>query len=470
MGVVALVFVLLVGLAALRGSGGLSPAADGFGAEKSAAGKVEAGGGRSRISSTFAEALRDENGDGLAETLVLSPTVTVAVQGTYTLVGHLVDSTGTEVSNGRGKATMAAGAQPIALDFDATYIYRTGRPGPYRLVDLSLFAERTGLKVDAELSSANETAPYDLTVFQHERMSFDPTTFTGAAVDDDRDGVMDRWSVEGTVTVEEPGSYTFSSGLVAAGNAFIADQETTYVFTPGTNPFTIDFDGPAIIASGKPGPYTLWLPSLRVADGSVPRSSVLAAPDTTYFANVSLLTSVSFMSGSGTVEVWERFKPDGSSNYGDWARISSAPVDAGSIMLSVDLSGGLGSYGLYTVAIDGLSGSREAAPPIADATTQLVVGGTSLITSISVADGPSRELSIAFTATYPSGSGSVDLFQHPIATGGEGLVATAASSPISIHVLGAGSFCFHTVAIDGRTGARQAIGPRDDVDRCVTVP
>jgi hypothetical protein len=118
------------------------------------------------IGSGFTERLDDTDGDGLANTLVLSPTVTVTTAGTYDAVADLVDDAGTTIVGVTGVRTLVAGAQPLDLSFDAARIFANGRPGPYHLRNIYISGGSPNT-VEATAADLGATKPYDIAVFQH---------------------------------------------------------------------------------------------------------------------------------------------------------------------------------------------------------------------------------------------------------------------------------------------------------------
>jgi hypothetical protein len=124
--------------------------------------------GNVTFGSGFTESLADTNGDGLADQLVLTPTVIALKPGKYSLNADLVDSTGARVTYTGGAVSLTAGAQPLPISFLGTDIYNSGLSGPYRLVNVSLSDESADPSfVDAQATDLGATQVRDYRLFQH---------------------------------------------------------------------------------------------------------------------------------------------------------------------------------------------------------------------------------------------------------------------------------------------------------------
>jgi hypothetical protein len=151
---------------------------------------IEVASGTARIGAGFSERLEDVNDDGLADSLVLSPTITVAEPGTYRLNGRLFASDGTEVGGASAEAEMIAGSAQVDLEFNGTWLYSRGKAGPYRLAVL-MFEERQ-LAIQDSVDDLGRTAAYPVTAFQHDPIHLESASFKTAAIDDDGDGKYER--------------------------------------------------------------------------------------------------------------------------------------------------------------------------------------------------------------------------------------------------------------------------------------
>jgi hypothetical protein len=125
--------------------------------------EIQVASGTVTLSSGFAERLVDSDHDGLANKLVLSPTVTVQNPGKYKVVGYLLDSTGAQIDVTGGDVDLVAGAQPLDLAFDGSTIYKSGKSGPYRLAKVAIMSGDT---TEASAADMGLTQAHDYKVFQ----------------------------------------------------------------------------------------------------------------------------------------------------------------------------------------------------------------------------------------------------------------------------------------------------------------
>jgi len=95
-------------------------------------------GGPVAIQPGFRERLADDDGDGLADELVLTVTVEVREPGAYQVSAGLDDSERMRVGAAGGPVSLAAGRQTIELVFAGSTIFAFRHSGPYRLVQLSI--------------------------------------------------------------------------------------------------------------------------------------------------------------------------------------------------------------------------------------------------------------------------------------------------------------------------------------------
>jgi hypothetical protein len=123
--------------------------------------------GNVTLGTGFTERLVDTDNDGLANSLELTATVTAQQPGPYSLVAHLVNSTGKEIEVGGGEVSLVAGTQPLTISFDGPGIYQSGLSGPYRLVNVTLTDENNALNVEASATDLGATQAYDYHIFQH---------------------------------------------------------------------------------------------------------------------------------------------------------------------------------------------------------------------------------------------------------------------------------------------------------------
>jgi hypothetical protein len=136
---------------------------------------VEVTSGTVTIGTGFTASANDTNNNGLADTLVLTPTITIGQAGTYEIVADLVDGSGTFVAQARvnpdtstGWYDLTAGTQQLALTFDGSTIYKSSKSGPYHLANVSIGRIVDGnTHPEASAADMGATQAYDYHVFEH---------------------------------------------------------------------------------------------------------------------------------------------------------------------------------------------------------------------------------------------------------------------------------------------------------------
>jgi hypothetical protein len=221
-----------------------------------ATGALTVGAGGVSISPAFDEQVEDTDHDGLIDKLVVTPTMTIPSAGKYMVNAVLTDESGFVVSNsGTGEVALAAGSQPVKLEFAGDTIYKAGRWGPYA-IKVTVDHETSGATTVELDTVLGHTATYDYMQFQHERVAFDPKSLAATAVDKDGDGRFDEIDFTGTVTVEEPGLYVINTSLYADNPwDYVAGADGEFQLTAGSNTFRLVFKGSDIAKSGRDGPY-----------------------------------------------------------------------------------------------------------------------------------------------------------------------------------------------------------------------
>jgi acylphosphatase len=124
--------------------------------------------GNISIGSGFTEQLLDTDGDGLANQLEITASVTALSPGSYLMTADLADSHGTEVSSGSsGAVSLVSGTQPVSIAFDGASIYKSGLPGPYHFVNVRLTNESNYRDTVQLADDLGATKAYDYHTFQH---------------------------------------------------------------------------------------------------------------------------------------------------------------------------------------------------------------------------------------------------------------------------------------------------------------
>jgi hypothetical protein len=346
---------------------------------------VSVASGKVTIAPGFTEQLVDTDHDGLADSLLLTITVTATAPGDYSLGSDLVSSTGEEIDTAGADVHLVAGTQQVPIDFVGQAIYNAGISGPYRLVNLRI-TDTTDGAVEAAAAGMGLTQAYNYKVFQHFPVLIDRTSVAMVPIDSNGNGLYERLDLSGNVTVDTGGAYRVVAGLTAPDGSQVARTSAVIQLNAGTNSFTTSFGGSEIWTSGKDGPYVVdGLTVYKDSDASVtdvvdaaatspaytydqfspptPTSAVAPTINTaTPTPQLSIPFTATFPGGAGSVEVWQRYTPDGGT-AGAWELLSSGSQSP----LSVTLTHGEGSYELHTRAIDAL-GQYEPQRETADAT------------------------------------------------------------------------------------------------------
>lgn len=210
--------------------------------------------GQAQLTGSYTERL-EGNEDGLADDLVISPQVTVAAAGRYRLSAELADAGGAVIASGGNVLDLPQGTSSVDVPFSGRAIFDGGIDGPYRIVNVVLSRADAGLVLEDEIGFLGLTQAYANEDFDHFRIAFDLDGFTDEAIDLDADGTDDELRVHGSVSVETSGTYAVNARLLAADRTEIAEYQATRTFAVGTNAFTLTFDGDAIAAAGKDGPF-----------------------------------------------------------------------------------------------------------------------------------------------------------------------------------------------------------------------
>jgi hypothetical protein len=127
---------------------------------------VSVASGKVTIAPGFTEQLVDTDHDGLADSLLLTITVTATAPGDYSLGSDLVSSTGEEIDTAGADVHLVAGTQQVPIDFVGQAIYNAGISGPYRLVNIKI-RSMPDSTVEAAVADLGATQAYDYKVFQH---------------------------------------------------------------------------------------------------------------------------------------------------------------------------------------------------------------------------------------------------------------------------------------------------------------
>jgi hypothetical protein len=225
------------------------------------------------LSGWYTETGIDNDGDGLYNLLRYRVGLEVRETGVYTVTGQLVPS-------GAGEPVLAVASNAVSrnvgrnrrlnLDFDGRAIHAWRRDGPYQLGRLWV-TDETGQITDLAVG-VYETGAYGHDAFEHGSTILLADGYSSEAVDEDDDGRYEALEVEISLESDQGRGYRVLADLKASDGTPIIGAATTVAAYPPTAPpvagdeivfeptvftGTLRFDGAAIRASDKVGPYTV---------------------------------------------------------------------------------------------------------------------------------------------------------------------------------------------------------------------
>ena len=242
-----------------------------------------------RLTRTYSDQGLDADNDGTFEALKFNVGINVSQVGNYLVTADLQDSKGNPIATAQASAKeMAVGNQTLSLLFEGGRILQYGQPGPYKVVNIRLYADTAERPIWIETDDGPiTTAPYTLPQFDHapvlNDVSFSATKGVAfskqlAGTDADGDALSYRVSVgtlptglslattgliSGTPTTVGSKAVTIE---VADGNGRTDTAQVTINVTAGTRPPTL---GPSLRPSAPVTTDTLAVaPNAFSPDGS----------------------------------------------------------------------------------------------------------------------------------------------------------------------------------------------------------
>jgi hypothetical protein len=277
-----------------------------------------------------------------------------------------------------------------------------------------------------------------------------------------------------TITIPFTTSDGLGSGVEAIDvwSRYRANQDAAWsswqipamVFAPATSADVTLTQGEgfyefATTVSDYAGNYQAGSPQTSAAThyttGNDPSSSVVGAPAATNQASATVPYTAEFASGSGSVELWERLAPNG-----PWTKVATATAPG---TLTAPLAQGEGTYQLYTIAVDTVAGTREAAPDLPDASIiRDTTAPASATSPATIATSEKNSFSLyADSSDSSSGVANVELWWRyaPPASSTFTVWKLADTQPYGNFTLafdsGDGTYQFYSIAIDA-AGNREA--------------
>lgn len=269
--------------------------------------------------------VRDDDANGLWDTLDATVDLDVTEPGAYRVAAQLVDTAGAPVASAGARAGLDPGARTMTVSFDGHDIAASGRSGPYVVANLVLSRDDGGMALEHTMAGGAATAPYDAWSFEHASVQIEVNGFTDQGVDPDGDGRFDRLDVGGRVGIDTGGSYVVDARLVASNGADLGAFRTVATFVPGWNGFTLSFPWEPMRAAGIDGPYAVEDLSIAALEDPEVLGDLLVAHHTAAYPATGEIGITSF---AGLRALLEAAEADGGISNGDLARSLRAKLDA----------------------------------------------------------------------------------------------------------------------------------------------
>jgi hypothetical protein len=199
----------------------------------------------------------DDNGDGLYDRIGITPTANLLKAGTYSISVRLRASNGNEVQRSI-EQSFSVGSASAEVTFSAADIVRDlGVEGPYNVVEVRYLERVNGDLVPADIRyDLGQTAPYSFDQLQHQ-----PLRLSGlgdaTGHDTNGNGLYDSLEISIGIIADFAGTYNYSTTLVDGNGREIGFRNGSVALASGNNILSLTFDGAAIGAGGKNGPYFL---------------------------------------------------------------------------------------------------------------------------------------------------------------------------------------------------------------------
>ena len=224
-----------------------------------------------RVSNVGGESAVQEVMVVLIDAIVLSPKVEILEEGDYILSLSLQASNGKRTTR-KSSLHFTVGMQEPELTFSADILKsELGVDGPYRVVDVRIDKTETDDVVPAgNPKDLGATAAYRIDRFQRPWITIGGEV-TALAEDLNGNGLADQLRVSFGANLVSLGSYEWGAALVDSAGRVISHAYAGPMSLPaGANTLQLVFDGKAIHAHGKDGPYFLRDVMVRgpVLDGS----------------------------------------------------------------------------------------------------------------------------------------------------------------------------------------------------------
>jgi len=255
--------------------------------DRSVEGHFQVSASRSRLTGSIRDVARDEDHDGLNESIVFLVGVRVTDRANLRLLGTVHDSKGKEVYSFGEAKDFEPGEHDLELRC-RTDDMKSPAPGPLTLDSLTLYEEQTYAELD-HATPRYKTRPYAARELMHDAIRIVDGNGTAKGIDLDGDGKFDALDVEIGIEIRFPGTY-YCTGDLQIGDDRLSKADVRVPFVEGRNVLKFRFPGACIVSSrsaasyriggiyvgynnpgdGKPSPrygYTAWAVNL---DGGPP--------------------------------------------------------------------------------------------------------------------------------------------------------------------------------------------------------
>ncbi len=212
----------------------------------------------------FVDSVRDLQGDGLWDELVVNTSVQADRHGMYRWDMELWDSTFTiPVGTTNGEFDLSSGLTPVSLSFPGLRISASGVNGPYG-VNLRLF-DPEGRQIDLGTFT---TAPHLAADFQGPPGRLTPPYFD-IGVDRDGDGKLDVIAVDVPVTVTRAAMFLLGGALIDASFTPVAFEQRLVDLRPGLTTVRLNFSAADAFRTGQDSAFYGFLQLGTPAGGNI---------------------------------------------------------------------------------------------------------------------------------------------------------------------------------------------------------
>jgi len=210
---------------------------------------------RATLTGAFSDRGIDDDGDGAFDRVGVTPALSVAVAGEYSILVTLESSTGTTIS-ANVIQPLDTGATGVEVSFPVADLREIlAVDGPYLVKQVLIeYITADAVELAAERFDLGSTAAYQL-----EQLTGTPISLgsggSAVGVDTDGDGRFEVLEVRLPISVQVADFYIWEAGLKDGDGTVIVRASDSGSLAAGDGTITLRFDGSAIGASGLDGPY-----------------------------------------------------------------------------------------------------------------------------------------------------------------------------------------------------------------------